>query len=358
MPGPKFLRALSVALCLLTQSIAVQAEPEKKPEAEAETKSDSAANDRWILNFVAENDLFGSSRDQHYTHGSKMSVLSPGRDVPEFAHEVADFLPMFPDGGSLRIAYSAGQSIFTPDNIRDRIPPEDSRPYAGWLYGGIGIVSEKDDRIDALDLNIGMVGPASLTERTQKTWHKWVNSPEPLGWDTQIRNEPGILLTYERKWRSLIRFDKENVALLGLWPGLGIDVTPHVGGALGNVMTYGAAGATVRFGENLENDLGGPQRIRPSLPGSAYFKAVDLLGWYLFAGAEGRAVARNIFLDGNTFEDSRSVDKEILVGDLQFGGAVIFPFARVAYTHIIRSKEYRSQDDIDQFGAISISFRF
>lgn len=27
---------------------------------------------------------------------------------------------------------------------------------------------------------------------------------------------------------------------------------------------------------------------------------------------EGRAVARNIFLDGNTFQDSRSVDKEPL----------------------------------------------
>lgn len=31
---------------------------------------------------------------------------------------------------------------------------------------------------------------------------------------------------------------------------------------------------------------------------------------YVFAGAEGRGVASNIFLDGNTFEDSHTVDRE------------------------------------------------
>lgn len=351
---PIFYRVLAFVLCFILQPIAVQAESETAPEKEPKPARDA----KGTLSFVAENDLFGSSRDQHYTHGSKMSWLSPRNGAPELAHDVADFLPMFPEGGSLRVSYSAGQSIFTPDDIRVPVPPEGSRPYAGWLYAGIGIVSESDDQIDSLDLNIGMVGPASLAEQIQKNWHGFIGSPEPLGWDTQLENEPGILLTYERKWRSLIQFDEEDIGLLGLWPGLGIDVTPHVGGAVGNVLTYGAAGATLRFGEDLRNDLGGPQRIRPSLPGSAYFDPVDLLGWYLFAGAEGRIVARNIFLDGNSFENSRDVDKEILVGDLQFGAAVIFPVARIAYTHIIRSKEFDTQESIDQFGAISVSFRF
>lgn len=350
----KLYKALPAILCFLWQPSAVLAEAdsptEEKPKAERDAKG--------TLSFVAENDLFGSSRDRHYTHGSKVSWLSPRNGAPEFAYEVADFLPMFPEGGSLRIAYSAGQNIFTPDDIRDPAPPEDTRPYAGWLYAGVGIVSEKDDQLDSLDLNIGMVGPASLAERTQKTWHDFIGSPEPLGWGTQLENEPGIVLTYERQWRSLFEFNEENVGLLGFWPGLGVDVTPHVGGAVGNVLTYGAVGATLRFGEDLQNDRSGPPRIRPSLPGSGYFDPVDLLGWYLFAGVEGRVVARNIFLDGNTFEDSRDVDKEWLVGDLQFGAALIFPVARIGYTHIIRSKEFESQDSVDQFGAISVSFRF
>src|SRR3546814_17784538 len=99
---------------------------------------------------------------------------------------------------------------------------------------------------------------------------------------------------------------------------LGVDVTPHLGAALGNVYTYGAGGLTLRFGEDLPDDYG-PPRIRPALPGSDYFRPTDDFGWYFFAGAEGRIVARNIFLDGNTFKDSHSVDKRPLVADLQAG---------------------------------------
>ena len=43
------------------------------------------------------------------------------------------------------------------------------------------------------------------------------------------------------------------------------------------------------------------------------------LGLYVFARAEGRAVARNIFLDGNTFGHSQSVDHKWLVADLSVG---------------------------------------
>lgn len=67
----------------------------------------------------------------------------------------------------------------------------------------------------------------------------------------------------------------------------------------------------LRLGQRLPLDYG-PPRIQPSLPGSGFFvPPQDRFGWYLFAGVEGRAVARNIFLDGNTFRDSRSVDKEL-----------------------------------------------
>ncbi len=63
----------------------------------------------------------------------------------------------------------------------------------------------------------------------------------------------------------------------------------------------------LRFGRNLEADYG-PNRIRPSLSGTSYFNAdylEDPFGFYVYVGAQGRAVAQNIFLDGNTFRDSR-----------------------------------------------------
>jgi lipid A 3-O-deacylase len=51
------------------------------------------------------------------------------------------------------------------------------------------------------------------------------------------------------------------------------------------------------------------------MPGAAYFQTPKGgFGWCLFASFEGRAVARNIFLDGNTFTDSHSIDKKTFVG--------------------------------------------
>ena len=84
----------------------------------------------------------------------------------------------------------------------------------------------------------------------------------------------------------------------------------------------------------------------------------DRFNWYLFAGVDGRAVARNIFLDGNTFRDSHSVDKEIFVGDIQMGIVLTKGDVRLGYTHVFRSREFKTQkESYQQFGAVSLSFQ-
>ena len=80
--------------------------------------------------------------------------------------------------------------------------------------------------------------------------------------------------------------------------------------------------------------------------------------WYVFTGLEGRAVGRDIFLDGNTFRDSRSVDKRIFVGDFQAGVAVVYRGIRVALTQVWRSEEFYGQSGRQKFGSLSVSFRF
>jgi hypothetical protein len=75
-------------------------------------------------------------------------------------------------------------------------------------------------------------------------------------------------------------------------------------------------------------------------------------------GVEGRAVARDIFLDGNTWRESRSVDREVFVGDASAGVAVIMPFARLTVSYTARSREFETQRNTAQFGSVSLSFRF
>lgn len=300
------------------------------------------------LSFVLENDLFYGN-DRHYTNGVRL-VWVPRSDTstPEWAIKLARLVPWFPEQGEIRHGYAFGQSMFVPSDITVANPPLNERPYAGWLYGSIGLGVELGKQLDQFGVSLGIVGPSSLAEQTQKFIHDVVGADEPQGWDTQLGDELGINLAYQRSWR---RFATTTFL------GNQLDFTPHAGAALGNVFTYANAGVTLRYGEQLPSDYG-PPRIQPGLPGSADFAPVSDFGWYLFAGIEGRAVAHNIFLDGNTFRDSRSVDKEPLVGDLQFGFVLDWSDIRFSYTHVLRSREFQAQENNDNFGAFSVSVKF
>ena len=94
------------------------------------------------------------------------------------------------------------------------------------------------------------------------------------------------------------------------------------------------------------------------MPGTASFRPEDSFAWYFFVGAEGRAVARDIFLDGNNFRESPSIDSKPWVTDFQAGLAVLFQRVRVSYTQIIRTPEFEGQQRPDFFGSLSLSARF
>ena len=238
--------------------------------------------------------------------------------------------------------------MYAPDVIGSRIPDPRDHPYAGWLYGSIGMVTDTGNTLNNVMLTVGVVGPLAYAEQTQKFVHHITDSPQPKGWDSQLNNEPGVILTYERKWRKIYEFSPF---------GLGTDFTPHVGFNLGNINTDGSVGATLRLGYDLPADYG-PPRIRPSLPGSDFFIPTKTLGGYLFTTVAARAVARNIFLDGNTFKDSPHVNKKKLVNSLQLGAAVTYGQTRLSYTHVLLTREYTGQRRKPAFGALTLSRRF
>lgn len=315
--------------------------------AHAQAQRDPDQDPQGVLSFVMENDLFYDT-DQHYTSGVQVNYLTPKGREPAFVRDAASHLPMFDDETDLRVELTLGQSMYTASDKRLADPPPGERPYAGWLYASAGVVARTGPVLDQASLSLGVVGPASLAHQTQDFIHRIVDSPLAEGWDTQLKNEPTLQFTYQRSWQS---------PRIEMPFGFGMDATPHAGIALGNVFTYANGGLTLRLGQNLPVDYG-PPRVQPSLPGSGYFERESgSVGWYLFGGVDGRAVARNIFLDGNTFADSRSVDKEPFVGDVQFGLAVIIEDVRFAYTHVVRSREFEGQAHTDQFGALSVSFR-
>jgi hypothetical protein len=185
--------------------------------------------------------------------------------------------------------------------------------------------------------------------------HDLRDLPKTRGWSHQLKNEPGLALIYERKWRPLTSYNEN---------GIGYDIITHAGGAIGNVFVYAKAGAEARIGWNLPGDFGtsyirpGGNTNAPTTVNDPRLANTQAYGCYVFAAVTSRLVGRDIFLDGNTFTDSHEVDKEIVVGDLIVGGSVVFRRYKLSYAQVFRSREFEGQRDKPNFGSVSLSITF
>ena len=317
------------------------------------------------LTLYLENDLFGlANNDRYYTHGTKISWisrdLSDYRDIvtaPPWMHRFIERMPFVNEPGEQRsVSVSLGQNIYTPADKERSDLILDDRPYAGITYLGLGLHSKNARRMDTLEFDLGIVGRHSYAEDCQKEIHKWIDSTDPKGWSHQLHDEPVLNLYFERKWRVL------QARSMG---GLGFDCIPHMGVAVGNADTGVNMGGQVRFGWNIPNDFG-TYLIRPGSDSSApvddaaprLFRPFHRFGIHLFFAVDGNAVARNILLDGNTFRDSPSVDKKPFVADLIGGIGMIIHRYKITYSYVYRTKEFETQKDEEQFGAVSVSFTF
>ncbi len=308
-----------------------------------------------------ENDLFAGT-DRYYTSGVKFSWSS--HDLAELSDTpyASPFLPLFDilpyineTGYQKNLVLALGQSIFTPDNTETTSLITDDRPYAGWLYLGVGVVWKNADVRNSLVFDLGVVGPWSYAQESQRVIHDLRGLDHPNGWDNQLHNEFGATVVYERMWR---------------WPkhdrrsGFDWEFLPHAGAALGNVQTFANLGGELRAGLNLPDDFGTASiatSASTSTPVDGRMGADRSrfdLGLYAFARVDGRAVARNIFLDGNTFGDGPSVGHNLFVADLSVGVAINWKNTKLAYALVYRTREFDEQQDAQVFGTVSINLTF
>jgi len=322
----------------------------------------------WTFTFRFENDLFNRT-DRFYTNGIKLNWISPElewfEDLPWFRKEglpqeglswFASVLPFHEDESRQRnFSLSIGQMMYTP---RDTVATDlvaDDRPYAGWLYGSAAFHSRNYRVLDSFEIQGGFTGKWSMAREAQNLIHSIRNIPKAQGWDNQIRTEPGFALVYDHKYRLVPRIDFSQ-----RWKA---DAIVHAGGAVGNVYTNMNGGIELRAGWNLPTDFG-TALIRPGGDTNApadtadvrYSTDLNAYSAHVFIATSGRVVLRDIFLDGNTFRDSHSVDKELFVGDLIIGASWVRRAFKISYAHVFRSNEFKGQPGGLGFGSISISY--
>ncbi len=296
---------------------------------------------------LVENDTLGGT-DRNYTNGFALSYMGAEDNVWPIMRTLASKVPYVDsDNLSLRQGLVFSHAMYTPQDISTPTPDPNDHPYASSLKLGFLVNARKGDHtLSTAMLDIGIVGPSAQGEWLQDNVHNLINVQRPKGWDHQLHDEPILNLTFERKhaWRH----DLETPISPMQW-----EWGSSMGGAVGNERTYASLGGYARIGPQLGRDFG-PPRVRPGLSGTAVFDNPSDVNWYLFAGLEGRAVARDIYLDGNSFRDSASVDKKPFLGEAQAGVVVQFGQAQVSLGYVWRSKTFKGQQEAHQFGAISL----
>lgn len=322
-----------------------------------------ASRDGWYT-LTAENNNFVVNQDKHYVNGLNFAYLSAPLSFNQGwadrnAMAVENDLPwLFPGGAQIydrRYEWTAlGQQMFTPADKNVATPNPMDRPYAGWLYTGVSLLQDRDaHRLEDLSASIGVVGPAAFARQVQNSFHKVFGYGNANGWDHQLHNEPAVTLGYLRKWR----FGRT----LSPAHDFGVDLVPELGATVGNVLTYAEATALLRIGTGLDAGYG-PRVLQPGLAGGGYFnpdRVARRWGVNVFGGIQQRAVGRNIFLDGNSYQSSPSVDKYTFVHDEVFGfSAFGWRSVRAELTYVRRSREFHTQRGDDRYGSINLSARW
>jgi len=86
------------------------------------------------------------------------------------------------------------------------------------------------------------------------------------------------------------------------------------------------------------------------------------LEFFLFAGWDGRFVAHNIFLDGNTFRSGPEINiqRDDFVIDFRAGATFRYKAWQFSYTYVKRSEEFEPPsgraDGTHRFGSIALSY--
>jgi hypothetical protein len=200
--------------------------------------------------------------------------------------------------------------------------------------------------MQSTSIEVGIAGPSALAREAQELVHRVGGDHQFLGWDHQLNDEPVFRILHER----FRRWDLKPARRFG-------DLTAHYGGSVGNLSTFANAGAELRIGMSLPDNFGtattfsygqdsAPTRWggSPSRPTIHGYMAVD-----------ARVVLHDITLDGNTWRDSASVEREPYVAELTLGVALNWREWQATFGKVYRTKEYETQSREASFG--SLTFR-
>jgi hypothetical protein len=277
-----------------------------------------------------------ATTDRNYTFGTHARWSAPAGVLPRWAERFGSRLGGAGPQPLQRFSLGFGQELYTPDKLSTARAITDDRPYAAWLFGTASISNSDATRERSLELRAGVVGPQAQGREVQTWWHRRNHIRLPLGWSHQLANEVAACATLDQRWRP--------------WgPRRYADFVPHVRATVGTLRDELAVGATLRAGPRLPDDFG------PGAPGGPEERVRGMRA-YAFARGEGRAVARDLFLDGNTFVPSMRVHRMPFVAEAQMGAGLRWRSLGCRYTFSYTTAQFRERMEASEYGSLAIAF--
>lgn len=301
------------------------------------------------LILLSDNDAyFNTYSDKYYTAAHRIEYISPEWDFHnEDNKSKASWLgkiSVYPKNNITSYFVSISQEIYTPDDKSINVSPDDY-PYAGSLYFSIGVNQRRDTSFERIWVDIGVVGKYSFAENVQNGIHSSVNAEHnsTLPWSNQVGDE--FIFNLHYSWTGKLRIFNTNIISCHLLPSAAI--------SLGNANTFLDLNMRLKIGHNLDASFG-----IPKMNFGQDFNGVisDGFSIYLWGGMGYRFTARNIYIQGNTWEDPFRHNIDPFVHYFEGGLAIAYKGFELAYSITYKSKEYYNQPSDHTFGSIMISF--
>ncbi len=279
-----------------------------------------------------ENDYWGSWSDKYYTNHTRFgytydSVSSPGEHY----------------------FFSFGQEMYTAADRTASVPPANDRPYAGVFYVSAGFAQSNANLLNAVELQLGVTGPASGAAKSQHNYHSLIDEYTPAGWDSQVKNQAAVNLLSETRMRTQLSGN----------PGEGYASDAIVRGffSLGTVRTQLSGGVQFRYGINLPQDFGYvPMRqstsvvLKPNTPAS----------FYVFADFQADLNVYDVTLGGELLRKHESdIYAYPLTAEFTIGATAVYGNCSVTFFQSFRSRDFSSADSpFFAFGGLRLSYSF
>lgn len=307
-----------------------------------------------VISGYIENDVI-NGEDKHYTNGVAFSYLSDKdtNNLNKYDNSFFNLVSKIPTFNNDTKYQSLGMTLshltFTPDDSNEKNKIIKEVPYAGVVTVDFTLYKWEEDFFHEYVVTLGMVGPNSLADEFQKSFHHITGNSETKGWDNQLKND----FLYNFSYGYGYRFFKHEFSYGKM------DILNNFRVDLGNYNRALSAGTTIRYGNNYPdnfNTIGKTVGINENKLLNLDSKSNKDFGWSL---SYSLGYSYNNYFYVNNYDKSYELDKlkdtiiQAISYDTYFDNFVLsFIYKSSKFVSVNNKSEY------ENWGGINIAYLF